>query len=312
MIYPAQLYVFGGGMSPQISYKYDRASSSWKKHFNIYDHLGTLAQTYKKVGIFGITPTSMQTHNPFGSERWTNSNLAETESTLLNWIGKEKDYESKLGDHGVRKYEYETGRFISIDPLWGKYYGWTPYQYSMNSPVMLVDIDGKVVRDEDGKIKLDAIEERVESHPGDMFKVNVSLIFGYIYADDGRRIEAFKNNSSDERFTTNCHGCTFADGEYWINDDQVNNLLEGDGYQMRLFSDISPSDIVVFVGWNEEMGIHVVHSETVSKVSGKDIWVRGLGGLQTEQTEKSMDIITPGGYGGGVPYILNTFYYKPE
>lgn len=143
MIYPTQLNVFGSGLSPQVSYKYDRASSSWKKHFNIYDHLGTLAQTYKKVGIFGITPTSMQTHNPFGSERWANSNLTETESTLLNWVGKEKDNESKLGDHGMRKYEYETGRFISIDPLWGKYYGWTPYQYSMNSPVMMVDIDGK-------------------------------------------------------------------------------------------------------------------------------------------------------------------------
>ena len=45
----------------------------------------------------------------------------------------------------MRKYEYETGRFISIDPLWGKYYGWTPYQYSMNSPVMLVDFNGKNV-----------------------------------------------------------------------------------------------------------------------------------------------------------------------
>lgn len=42
----------------------------------------------------------------------------------------------------MRKYEYETGRFISIDPLWSKYYGWTPYQYSMNSPVMLVDFNG--------------------------------------------------------------------------------------------------------------------------------------------------------------------------
>ncbi|MFA7326339.1 MAG: RHS repeat-associated core domain-containing protein [Candidatus Kapaibacterium sp.] len=84
----------------------------------------------------------MQTHNPYGGDRWTNSNLAETESTLLNWVGKEKDNESKLGDHGVRKYEYETGRFISIDPLWSNYYGWTPYQYSMNSPISRIDVNG--------------------------------------------------------------------------------------------------------------------------------------------------------------------------
>ena len=88
-------------------------------------------------------PTSMQTHNSYGGERWTNKNLTTTESTLQNWIGKEKDNESKLGDHGVRKYEYETGRFISIDPLWSKYYGWTPYQYSMNSPIKYLDYGGE-------------------------------------------------------------------------------------------------------------------------------------------------------------------------
>lgn len=109
-----------------------------------YDHLGTLSQTYKE-DLNGIIPTSMQTHNPYGGDRWTNVNLTETESTLLNWVGKEKDNESKLGDHGVRKYEYETGRFISIDPLWAKYYGWTPFQYSMNSPIMNVDYSGLIV-----------------------------------------------------------------------------------------------------------------------------------------------------------------------
>ncbi len=133
---------FGSGLSPQISYKYDNATTSWKKHYNIYDHLGTLAQTYKQSG-FGATPTSMQTHNPYGGERWTNKNLTTKESTLLNWVGKEKDNESKLGDHGVRKYEYETGRFISIEPKWEEYLGWSPYQYSLNNPVNLVDIDGK-------------------------------------------------------------------------------------------------------------------------------------------------------------------------
>jgi len=52
--------------------------------------------------------------------------------TRQGYIGKEKDIENSLGDHGVRKYDYETGRFNSIDPLWEKYYGWTPYQYCGN------------------------------------------------------------------------------------------------------------------------------------------------------------------------------------
>lgn len=62
--------------------------------------------------------------------------------TRQGYIGKEKDVENGLGDHGVRKYDYETGRFNSIDPLWEKYYGWSPYQYCMNNPVINIDPTG--------------------------------------------------------------------------------------------------------------------------------------------------------------------------
>jgi RHS repeat-associated protein len=58
------------------------------------------------------------------------------------FIGKEQDYESSLGDFGVRKYDDFTGRFFQIDPLWEKYYGWTPYQYSVNNPVSFLDPGG--------------------------------------------------------------------------------------------------------------------------------------------------------------------------
>jgi RHS repeat-associated protein len=65
--------------------------------------------------------------------------------TRQSYIGKEKEPENNLGDHGVRKYDYETGRFNSIDPLFEKYYGWSPYQYSMNNPIWAKDWNGKVV-----------------------------------------------------------------------------------------------------------------------------------------------------------------------
>jgi RHS repeat-associated protein len=58
-------------------------------------------------------------------------------------VGKENDLESGLGDFGVRKYSPEIGRFSSIDPLWEKYYGWTPYHYCGNDPVNAVDGNGK-------------------------------------------------------------------------------------------------------------------------------------------------------------------------
>lgn len=48
-------------------------------------------------------------------------------------------------DHGVRKYDPELGRFTMPDPLWEKYYGWTPWQYSANNPISLYDNDGKKI-----------------------------------------------------------------------------------------------------------------------------------------------------------------------
>jgi uncharacterized protein len=33
-----------------------------------------------------------------------------------------------------------TGRFFQVDPLWEKYYSWTPYHYSGNNPVSFLDI----------------------------------------------------------------------------------------------------------------------------------------------------------------------------
>ena len=58
--------------------------------------------------------------------------------------GKEWDAELRLGDHGVRKYDYDLGRFTSIDPLWEKYYEWTPYHYSRNNPLSLKDDIGNI------------------------------------------------------------------------------------------------------------------------------------------------------------------------
>jgi RHS repeat-associated protein len=61
----------------------------------------------------------------------------------LKYIGKQMDFEMGLADHGVRKYDNALGMFTSIDPLWEKYYGWTPYQYCGNNPMMSVDPSGK-------------------------------------------------------------------------------------------------------------------------------------------------------------------------
>jgi RHS repeat-associated protein len=61
----------------------------------------------------------------------------------LQIIGKERDKESCLVDFGVRKYDAELRRFMSIDPMWEKYPSLTPYQYAANNPVIMLDDNGK-------------------------------------------------------------------------------------------------------------------------------------------------------------------------
>jgi len=51
---------------------------------------------------------------------------------------------SDLGDFGVRKYEAETGRFLSVDPLWEEQRPWNVYHYSANNPIVAKDPDGKL------------------------------------------------------------------------------------------------------------------------------------------------------------------------
>lgn len=61
----------------------------------------------------------------------------------VGFIGKERDAESQLADHGVRKYDPDLGRFTLPDPLWEKYYCFTPWQYSFNNPLGFKDDNGK-------------------------------------------------------------------------------------------------------------------------------------------------------------------------
>src|SRR5690554_4074728 len=46
-------------------------------------------------------------------------------------------------DFGARIYDPRVGRWLSIDPLAGKYPNLSPYQFVYNSPLVFIDPDGK-------------------------------------------------------------------------------------------------------------------------------------------------------------------------
>jgi RHS repeat-associated protein len=60
--------------------------------------------------------------------------------------GKENDNEVKgLGnqqDYGMRIYDPRIGKFLSVDPITSQYPSLTPYQFSSNSPIANIDLDG--------------------------------------------------------------------------------------------------------------------------------------------------------------------------
>jgi hypothetical protein len=90
----------------------------------------------------------------------------------------------------------------------------------------------------------------------------------------------------DNRMDTDCHGVTFADGEYWINNDQVDKVLSGSSYTQT--SSPKQGDVGVF----RDSSGNVVHSVTVSGVdsNGNVTSVTGLGGLETtEHTDAPAD-----------------------
>jgi RHS repeat-associated protein len=124
--YPTEYLTYGNGGSALITTRPDG-----KAEYKIVDHLGSTRVVLNDMGAV----LSQYDYEPFGKP------LAKTGlDSRKSYIDKEKDYESGLGNYGVRS--YDDWRFTSIDPLWEKYRAWSPYQYSANNPVKLTDGNG--------------------------------------------------------------------------------------------------------------------------------------------------------------------------
>jgi hypothetical protein len=77
-----------------------------QKQYKIYDYLGSLRNTKSSTGQV----LNYKSYEPYRATFFDTFSL-----TRQSYIGIEKDMNSSLSDHGVRKYDYETGRFNSVD-----------------------------------------------------------------------------------------------------------------------------------------------------------------------------------------------------
>jgi hypothetical protein len=154
-------------------------------------------------------------------------------------------------------------------------------------PLKYTDPDGRMQR-KDGKLIFTPIVNDTMVHSN----YTASGKTGLLYADNGIPVGAYENWSHDvPELNTNCHGKTFADGEFWINDPQP--ILDGDGYQLiENISEARVGDVVIYKDRNQQ----IVHSATITGVEKKiplfgfiprdpEITVYGLSGIEIEAYE---------------------------
>jgi len=84
---------------------------------------------------------------PFGLS-YNSYTRENTTAQNYKYNGKELQDELNLGwlDYGSRMQEATIGRFTTMDPLMEKFTGFSPYNYVLNNPVLLIDPDGMLAR----------------------------------------------------------------------------------------------------------------------------------------------------------------------
>ena len=121
-----------------------------KRNYELTNHLGNVLAVINdrktdslsgttKVG-FNAVVISASDYYPFGMG--IDSRTYSFSSYRYGFNGKENDKETGEQDYGNRIYDPRTGKFLSIDPIYGKYPELTPYQFASNRPIQGIDLDG--------------------------------------------------------------------------------------------------------------------------------------------------------------------------
>jgi RHS repeat-associated protein len=123
----------------------------WQYEYVIKDHLGN---TRVNFTANGTTAKQLSQHHyyPFGMEMtgsWAPDQKGDY-SYLYN--GKEQHRDFGLGwyAYGARFYDPSIGQFTGVDPLADQMPSWSPYTYTFNNPINMVDPDGRAPRSAGG------------------------------------------------------------------------------------------------------------------------------------------------------------------
>jgi len=121
------------------------------KYYYHSDHLGSTSYMTDNAGEL----SQHLEYLPFGEVFVENRNDDNIYQTPYLFNGKELDEETGLYYFGARYYDPELSNWLSIDPLAYQYTSWSPYNYTKNNPIKIIDPDGRdtidVVKNDLGK-----------------------------------------------------------------------------------------------------------------------------------------------------------------
>lgn len=101
------------------------------------DHLGSSSYITNFVGEVSQHMEYFAFGETFVEEHRSSNN------SPYKFNGKELDEETGWYYYGARYYDARTSIWLSVDPLAEKYPSWSPYVYTFNNPINLIDPDGR-------------------------------------------------------------------------------------------------------------------------------------------------------------------------
>ena len=296
-------YIYGNGLVYAIN-----ADGSMEIY--LYDYKGSTTAIVNNSGDV----LNAYTYSAYGKVLGSKESV-ENGYKYLGKYGVITDSESLIYIR-ARYYSPDLGRWTQLDIARGEIsnpISLNRYKYTKGNSVNKIDITGYIERDLSGNIIFDRKKTILGLPSYVLHGGDTDILFpgalvqkGYLKADDGTKIDAHKQVGFDKKYTTDCHGFTFTDGKFWINNDQVEKILSGDNYK-QVF-DHKIGDVVIY----REEG-KVVHSMTVSRIDSNGyISVYGLGGLNINPEEKSIKPENTDNSAWKNPLATYSFYRKDE
>jgi hypothetical protein len=197
-------------------------------------------------------------------------------------------------------YDPQLGRWHSVDPSAEKYSSWSPYNYVLNNPIILMDPDGEDPREAGTELNIDFRRSRVSysSHSGKIYPGATRVIYdkqlyekademSFLYSIPYLLDKMMKNPSS--RMPSGS-----LDGLEWASKKVLMSNWLDQGASAEEFYAASQSDVYTYMeGVKNENGV-------VDKIIERK--VENLGeGFEAEVTQKSeYDISFSKGEGGKI------------